>query len=190
MITPVSKIIDGNEYVFTPMGAKQARNALVRLLKLVGPGWADGLDGLKGRISTDVLDAGDASPEALLKLVEPLAGTVAGLIRGFLAKLTAEEYESITNDFLERVQVIDKSGNKVRLTSAQREDRFAVSLLAELKVLIWCFESQYADFFGYLGMAKSFTAAAREKIESSFVSPKESIGGSSGLRPPNVTAVD
>ena len=170
MIELKQKNIDGVDYEFLPLMATPARNMLDQLINKFGPAIAKGLEGLK--------DAGEFSgDDDVSALVPALSGSLGAALDSFSTAITAGFHKNIVDTFLNKVNVVEPDGNKPQLTAADREIRFATNLLTETKVLLWCLEEQYGDFFGLFRRVGIQTAANMAiKTPSKSNSLKDSTG--------------
>jgi hypothetical protein len=190
VIRPTDTVIAGDRYEFMPMAAEEARNNLATIIKTLGPSWAEALDGLKGAsIDASVIDDDTGSEQAIMKVIGPIAGSLSGLIRGFVGAFDARTYSALVDSFLKRASVETETGGKMPLVSQNRETLFATKLLTEARVFGWCLSVQYSDFFEYLGQAKIYVEMMTARMASRFASPEQSTGGSSESRGPNDTPV-
>lgn len=138
MIEPVRKEIDGTTYEFRPLRLKEARKQLDKLIKKLGPSVASAVEGLQTAENFD--------EEATLKMLSIVSGSIGGAVREFCAALTPEYHAELANIFLNQVAYQTEEGMP-QLTEAKREFLFATKILTETKILLWCLEVQYADFF-------------------------------------------
>ncbi len=162
MIEPAQKEIDGVNYEFMPLQLKEARKQLDLLIKKLGPAAASAIEGIQ--------TAEDFDEKATLKMLSIVSGSVGGAIRDFCSVLTPEYHASLADTFLARVSC-EEDGKKPQLTASKRELMFATKILTETKILLWCLEVQYADFFG-------LARQGRDKLSSLLSKMKPSTSGS------------
>jgi hypothetical protein len=187
MIETVEKEIDGVRYQFTPLMAKAARNELDQLIQRFGPSIANGIKGLQAvgdfNIDTDV-------DELATKIagLQAVSGSLGNTLEAFCGALTPAYHANLARIFLSNVLAEVEVPNPAtggidmgmqKLTEDFRNIYFATKLLTETKVLIWCLEVQYGDFFEPLGRAREFITRALEMMnQSASKSPKDSTGTS------------
>jgi hypothetical protein len=176
MIEKVEKEIDGHVYEYMPLMAKAARSELDKLIQKFGPAISKAIGGMKSiDVDADV-DLEKGGVDALVGALPAIAGGLAGAIDGFSSSLSPEYHRNLVDCFLKRVTVHLEGENgqpiQQQLTSAFCEQFFATRLLTETKVLIFCLESQYADFFELWGSAKDALGALKARARSSSGSPK------------------
>lgn len=173
MIEKKQKEIDGIAFEFMPLMATPARDMLVQLCNKLGPSVASGIEGLDKAKSFN-LDSNIAD------LIPALAGSLGGTLRSFCLALQPGFYKNLITLFLSRVTFQNENGGMERLDEAAREIMFATKLMTEIKVLVWCLENQYADFFELLKKGGTYaTLSLAQKSPSVSNSPKDSIGASS-----------
>jgi hypothetical protein len=177
MIETHEKEIDGVRYRFKPLMAKAARDQLDQLIQKFGPAFASAIKGLQ--------NAGtyDADKEAnILEMLPAVAGSIGGAIESFCGALTPAYHANLVRTFFHQVSMEDTVNGQEAwpLLSPDRcEIHFATRLLSETKVLCWCLEVQYADFFGLFRQGLMLAALSRAaKSPSLSDSPKDSIGTS------------
>ena len=173
MIEKKQKEIDGVTFEFMPLMATPARDMLVQLCNKLGPSLASGIEGLDKAKSFSL-------ESNVAELIPALAGSLGGTIRSFCTSLQPGFYKNLITLFLSRVTFQNENGGMQKLDEAAREIMFAVKLMTEMKVLIWCLEVQYADFFGLLRKGGTYAMLnLAEKSQSGLNSQKDSIGVSS-----------
>lgn len=173
MIEAKSKEIDGMTFEFMPLMATPAREMLDKLINKLGPSVASALEGLSTAKEFSLED------DVVSKLLPAVSGSLGGGLRGFCEALQPSFHKELVDSFFKNVTVEDE-GKKLPLKN-QAEFIFATKLLTETKVLAWCLEVQYSDFFELLkqGLA-SATLSLTKKTQSNSDSQTKSIGLSTG----------
>jgi hypothetical protein len=181
MIEPVKREIDGDEYQFLPLQAKAARRELDGLLQAFGPSVSKGIRGLKAAN----VDA-ELTTDNVVGMLPAIAEAIGGAVEGFTRALTPEYHEKIVKTFLDRCTIkrYDEARDQERwptLDEKFREIHFGTRLLTETKILLFCLEVQYADFFELLGnLGTSLGRLLPDRTQSSSESREGSTGGSTG----------
>lgn len=174
MIQARETTIEGVDYSFTPLMADPAREWLDRLSKAFGPSVAAFVEGL-GSVKSFKIDL-DATDE--LDLLTMFSNSMGKGIRDFTSALSPSLHKEVVDKFLSQVRYRNEEGNWAPLTKDRRQIMFATALWAETRLLGWCLQEQYADFFVPLRTAIASAAvrmAARGVSRSD--SPKVSTGG-------------
>jgi len=174
MIESVETTIDDVEYRFMPLMADPARKNLDELLKRFGPSIASVIEGLSGTNKIEDFDM-DSTEDA--ELVKVFAKSLSGGIREFTHALSSHFHKEIVDVFLTQADV--KEDDKwVKLTSNKRQILFGTRLATETRLLVFCLQAQYSDFFAPLRTAIMSAALKMTVKQSSSTSPKTSIGQS------------
>jgi len=173
MIEIQEKTIDGDCYRFTPLMVKKARAELDKLLQKFGPAVALAIKGLESvNVDADI-DLEGSRGEAIVSALPAVAGSLSGAVTGFSAALTPAYHAELVETFFKNV-TIDVGESQQRLTPEFCSLHFATRLLTETKVLLFCLEAQYSDFFGlWESLATTIRAARTSKERSRSDSPKE-----------------
>ena len=164
-IESVTREIDGVEYTFRPLQAKAARDQLDQLIQRFGPSIASIVKGMK--TAGDFDEGGDVVRDMLPALSESLGGG----IESFCKALAPNFHANLVDMFLSRVEakIFDDNGQELRpmLNKNFREDYFATSLLLETKILAFCLEVQYSDFFEQLRRVIGSALQSRLRMKAS-----------------------
>lgn len=178
MIEPVRREIDGDTYEFSPLMAKAARRELDKLINKFGPAVASGIQGLQAmNVDAEVnLDA--EGTEALIGALPAVANSVGSIVGRFSQSITPEYHEALITTFFEQVRV-QNGENWPKLDKSYCDLHFATRLLTETKVLAFCLEVQYADFFGLLGTIKNMLGSLRKMTDQSSLNSPEDLTGTS-----------
>ena len=174
MIEQREKEIDGVVYRWMPMMAKAARNELDKLIQKFGPTFGTAIKGLQNAGEFDA-----ESEDGILSALPAVAGSVGSAIEAFCHALTPEYHANLVRTFIVgRVKRVTDEGEQV-LTADVCETVFATALMLETKILVWCLEEQYADFFALLRKGMTLAALSRAaKKASPSAYRKSSIGTS------------
>lgn len=169
-----SKTFDGVEYHYNPLMAKAAREKLVQLINKFGPVFGKGIKQLNRVDNVDgVLDT-----EVGIELLPVLAGSLGEMIVKFSEAVSPGFYVDLTDIFLQRVSMATEEGGRIRLKKDVREAMFGRKLLLEARLLVWCLEEQYSDFFALWKLeAMQHLAKLLAKAKNSGF-PNQSTGGS------------
>jgi hypothetical protein len=155
MIEEIKKEIDGVEYMYVPMAANAARALYAKLLKNFGPAVAQGLQDMERVKNIDM----DSSVGAI---IANMFGPIGKALETFTRELDPKFYEYLVDTLLRRVScTVD--GEMFTLESKVRDLYFARKFLTECKVLMFCLEAQYDDFFGLLKITTRTGITARAK---------------------------
>jgi hypothetical protein len=166
MIEAKDKLIDGDNYRFTPLMVKQARAELDKLIQKFGPAIALAVKGFES-INLDAdIDLEGPKSEALLSALPAVAGSVSGAVTGFSAALSPAYHADLVETFFKNVE-LEVDGGWRRLEPKFCNVHFATKLLTETKVLLFCLEVQYSDFFGLWESLGATIRAVRESREKS-----------------------
>ena len=184
MLEPQEKEIDGHRYRFLPLTIKPARQTLDMLIQKLGPSTAAAVRGLKNAGSFDPDEHADNATTAVLSALPAVAESFGDAIESFARVFDSAFHDYLVKTFFPRVEVRtqDNEGREAwpRLSSDLCANHFATNLMSELKVLCWCMEVQYSDFFEPLKRASlslAWSRAQRRRPHSD--SQKDSIGTSS-----------
>ena len=166
MIYEKTKIIDGMEYKFLPLGAGQARTYLLRLINKLGPSLGQLVGGIKpqSKLSLD--------SDVMSELIPAVSDGFGNAISKILTEIDPAFYDDLVEVFVSRVSCCTE-GKEVPLVKSYRELHFGTSLLKELKILCWALEAQYEDFFAPMRRALESAAKLMQKIEPQSSSQKE-----------------
>lgn len=172
MIETVQKEIDGVLYEFAPLMATPARDMLDQLVSKFGPTAANAVDGLKTVRSFSL------ESDAMTEMVPAIAESLGGAIRGFSASITPGFHKQLVDLFLRQVSFRNEAGEMQGLTPSNREAMFATKLALETKILFFCLEAQYSDFFALLRRGLNYATLSLTKMEKGSSSPQGSNGSS------------
>ena len=156
-----SKTINGREYETTLLDAVKGRAVFLRLAKVLGSGASA---------------AGEKIPKGTW------AASVAGMA-GAIERLSEEDLTYFSDTFALASTVQVDGGSRVSVRDVYAV-HFAGKIREMLEWLLFCFESNYADFFGEAKsqLAEIWGLAMTQK-ESASPSPTESTGGSGDSSP-------
>lgn len=159
MLPTFDTTIDGDSYRTTALGAKKGRAVFLRFLKIIGAG----AEGAASKISKG-----------------SWSSAIAGLA-GMIERASEDDLEFLCAAFSPVTTVrVSGSSTEVRLSDVF-EVHFAAKMRSMFAWLIWCLESNYADFFGEA--RKELETLFREMLEQASTefqstSRQASTGGS------------
>jgi hypothetical protein len=140
----LDKEIGGRRYYVTQLGAKKGRQALARLVKVLGPVMAHVVSDAKPGAAMRSI-SGDALKGALLELSE---------------RISEADLTYFCETFGEYTEVELEGGKRPRLTMEMQDLHFAGKYGEMLQWLAFAAEVNFADFFGALGVGGGGQLAA------------------------------
>lgn len=135
MLEAKEKVIDGVSYKVHQLGARKALRMLQRIIKIVGPGIATGIQGVDGQGGFQAMAEMDIGKLALGQAVKELAD-----------RLDEAVVDGIVDE-LAQVTVVVK-GDKQPALSAIFDLHFAGKMKQLFQWLLFALEVQFGDFFG------------------------------------------
>lgn len=134
--------IDGWEYQVEPLGFKEGRRCLVRLIKLLGPTLANTLQNLEGGLDLEkIKDVGEVKVKVIGTIVQELTDGIDDETLDYFCRVFGE----VTLASGEKGQ---KAG--IKLTAENQELHFKAAYDRFFKWLWFCLEVNYSGFTGGL----------------------------------------
>jgi len=167
------RVICGNLYRVTLLGAKAGRSMSVRLLKLLGPTLASFVE---GTVTVTAADGGSA-----------LAIGAADAVRELAKHMNAEELAAISDELAKFTVVVIDAEHEPQLF-AVFDDHFSGRYDAMFGWLSFSLEANFASFFGGSVNVGAMLAKMKAALESLSKSQKASTGTSIESQPAGTTA--